>query len=81
MPPRFWIAAVLCLTAILLAGCACGLPKPEDGALGNRASGADAGALVVRATARTHEKLGAQGEQGERLKRAAAFQDYGRYYK
>jgi hypothetical protein len=73
MPPRFWIAAVLCLTALLLAGCTCGLPKPEDGARGNRASGAGAAALVVRATGRA--------EQGQRLERAAAFQDYGRYYK
>ena len=80
MPPRFWIATVVCLTAILLAGCACGLPKPEDGALGNRASSAEAAALVVQATSRTQEKLGAQAEQRVSLKRAA-FQDYGRYYK
>jgi len=72
MPPRFWIATVVCLTAVLLTGCACGLRKPEDGALGNRASSADALALVVQATGRA--------EQGEPLKRAA-FQDYGRYYK
>lgn len=77
MQPRFGIATVLCFTATLLAGCSFGFPKPEHGALGNRASGA--GALVAQATGRTAEKLGAQSEQGERLERAAAFHD-GRYY-
>jgi hypothetical protein len=52
MRPRFAIATVFCLTATLLAGCAFGLPKPEDGALGNRASGTGAGALVVQETGR-----------------------------
>jgi hypothetical protein len=78
MQLRFGIATVLCFTATLLAGCVVGLPKPEDGALGNRASGAGAGALVAQATSRTAEKLGAQS--GERLERAPAFQ-FGRYYK
>jgi hypothetical protein len=79
MQPRFGIAAVLCFTAILVAGCACGLPKPEDGALGHRASGA--GALVAQETGRTQENLGGQPQEVHRLKRAAAFHDYGRYYK
>ena len=81
MQRRFGIATALCFTATLLAGCVCGSPKPEDGALGNRASGASAGALVAQATGPKAGKSGAQSEQGERLERAAALHDYGRYYK
>ena len=77
MQPGFGIATVLCLTATLLAGCVCGLPKPaEDGAPGNRASGADTGALIARETGRTQGNSGGQHEELDRLKRAAAFRDY-----
>jgi hypothetical protein len=79
--PRFGIATVLCFTATLLAGCAFALPKPEDGALGNRASGTGAGALVAQETGRRQENMGGQPEEVDRLARAAAFHDYGRYYK
>jgi hypothetical protein len=79
MQPGFGIATALCFAATLLAGCVCGSPKREDGALGNRASGA--GALVAQETGRVQQTSGAQFEQVDRVKRAAAFRDYGRYYK
>ncbi len=81
MQPRLGLATVLCFTVPLLAGCAFGFLKPEHGGLGHQASDASAGALVAQATGRKAEKLGAQSEQGERIERAAAFHDYGRYYK
>jgi hypothetical protein len=80
MQPRFGIATALCF-ATLLAGCVCGSPKREDGALGNRASVAGAGALVAQETGRVQHISAGQSEQIDRVKRAAAFRDYGRYYK
>jgi hypothetical protein len=77
MQRKFRIAAVVCLTVTLFAACARGglaRPKPEDGALGNRASGAGAGALVAQATGR-------EAEQGMPLRGATAVQPYGRYYR
>jgi hypothetical protein len=79
MQPRFGIATALCFTATLLGGCMCGSPKREDGALGNRAS--VAGALVAQETGRVQQTSGGQSEQIDRVKRATAFRDYGRYYK
>jgi hypothetical protein len=81
MQARFGIAALLFFTAALLAGCALGLPKPEEGAPGNRASGTGAGALVAQETARSQENMRRQPEEVDWLGRAAAFHDYGRYYK
>jgi hypothetical protein len=81
MQARSGIAIVLCFTATLLGGCAFGLPKPEDGALGNRASGTSAGALVAQETGRRRQNIGGQPEDVDRLGKAAAFHDYGRYYK
>ena len=78
-PPFGIVAAVVCFTAVLLAGCTCGLPKPEDGALRNQASGA--GALVAQEAGRVQQISAGQSEQVDRVKRAAAFRDYGRYYK
>jgi len=81
MQPTLGIATVLCFTATLLACCACGLPKPRDGVLDNRAFAAGAAAQIAQATDRTQPNLSAQREDVERLKRAAVFRDSGRYYK
>ena len=76
MQPRSEIVSVLCLTAVLLCGCACGVPKRGDGALENRA-------FATRASAPLAQGLtsGAQPEEVGRRARAAVFRDYGRYYK
>jgi len=78
MQARSEIATVLCLTTILLSGCACGLPKQEDGALENRAFAAGKSARLAQDTRLTS---GGQPEEVDPVKRAAAFRDYGRYYK
>ena len=75
------VITVVCFIAVLLAGCTCGLPKPEDGALRNQASGAGAGALVAQEAGRVQQISRGQSEQVDRVNRAAAFRDYGRYYK
>jgi hypothetical protein len=79
MQPQFGIATVLCLTATLLVGCALGHSRPEERGLSDRASGA--GTLVAQSTGRIADESEARSEEGERLERAAAFHDYGRYYK
>jgi hypothetical protein len=81
MQPRFEIATVLCFTVALLAGCAFGLRKAENGALGKGASRADAGTLITQETAGAQENLARQPEAVGQLKRAAALHEYGRYYK
>ncbi len=81
MQARFDIATVLCFTAALLAECALGLPKPEDGALDDRASGTGAGAAVGQETGRRQENMEGQPDEVHWLGRAAEFHDYGRYYK
>ena len=78
MPPRSQIATVLCLTAILSSACACGVPKQEDGALENRGFAAGTRARLAQGT---RLRSGGQPEEVDRHKRAAAFRDYGRYYK
>jgi len=81
MQPTLGTANMLCFTAILLASCACGLPKPRDGVLDNRTFAAGAAAQIAQATNRTQRNSAAQGEDVDRLKRAAVFRDSGRYYK
>jgi hypothetical protein len=81
MNPRWEIATVLCLTGILSVGCACGVRKPENVAPRNFAASAGAGPVVAEASGRTAENSVPQRERGERLKKAAAFHDHGRYYK
>jgi len=66
MPSRFDIAVVLCLTTLLLAGCAF-LGKPAE--LQDWRSTQHAGGPRV------------QSQEDPRLERAAAFRDSGRYYR
>ena len=68
MPPRLAITGVLCLASTLFGACAFGVRQEAAGGLGERVSTAS---LVAPA----------QFDETERLRRAAAFRDGGRYYK
>ena len=68
MQPRLAIAGVLCLASMLFGACAVGLRQEAAGGLGARVSTAS---LVAPG----------QFDETERLRRAAAFRDGGRYYK
>jgi hypothetical protein len=78
MQPRYGIATILWFAATVFAGCAFALPKPGDGALSDRASGAGAGAHAQE-TARPQETLAMQPAKVGRLK--AVLHDFVRYYK
>jgi hypothetical protein len=73
MKPRFWIAIVTYFIAALSAGCTYGLARPQAEPSSSRLVDATSRAIFVTETARM--------ENDDRLKRAAAFHDYGRYYK
>jgi hypothetical protein len=83
MQSRVGIVTVLCVTAVLFAGCASRRPKPEDPALSNRASATGAIVPAAQTASRRHtqEELASLPQDVDRLKRVEAFRDYGRYYK
>jgi hypothetical protein len=68
MQPRLAIAGVVCLASTLFGACAFGVRQKAAGGLGARVSTASLVAAV-------------QFDEAERLRRAAAFRDGGRYYK
>jgi hypothetical protein len=82
MQARLAIAGVLSLASVLFGACTFGVPHRADGGLTEPGSGANA--LVPQSSELEQEKVeacNADNADTERLRRAAAFQDGGRYYK